>query len=64
MEGAKRNWKGEQMKRTYGEKGSDATWSRGSPRWVMQESPLEILPTQDKTQSRHLGYYPPEIRPK
>jgi len=38
------------MKRSYGKKGSHATWSRGTLRLVIQEPSLEILPTQDKTQ--------------
>ena len=27
-------------------------------------TPLEMSLTEDKTQSHHLGYYPPKIRPR
>jgi len=63
--GANKEGKNEGMKRTYGlERGIHATWSKGTPRCVVQEPPLEMSLTQDKTQSRHLGYYPPKIRPR
>ena len=57
--------KDEGMKRTYGlEREFTTLGAEGIPRWVMQELPLEMSLTQEKTQSRHLGYYPPKIRPK